>query len=587
MHRLIQIVISRPPERISPRITLVSEGIREVFTEKSTRVNGRPALVSDGWHWLIFVNGIPVKNELRLIIHLEESASTLYLDRVFSGVTRYIREDFDRREVLPEDILVDLVVEEYEEELPLEHVPTSNSTLPLDTSKETVSSADLEEGKQKSLSSLKVPTLGNIPRIPMPRVLGNNTSNIPIPPAGSSLEKNRLFQVATPHPELHSLFPTVRWSTSGIIRGSIYERPGRYLDDTEEWERVEDEFKKRFCVPREKKEAISYFLSQIDKPSHPARKILSDKQEFLLSVVLGSLKKKGICMRELRTEIQNSIDTLLPLKHVDDICNLAGVFPPEKECILLLSSSPESVSADIPGTFTKPSFLALSETEAELKSMLENGYSRGIVLLAKYLHWAIPTLTSLNDQLLSLNHSFSSILSDRDLPRILLLLMYSGTLVNSKYSNSLSSSDRKVSSQFKGLSLSSISVFSKCTALDSCSNTDSSLLEFVLGYLKDRINLHSLIKKYSFVHGLNVLVLFEQIAILRADLNDIQESNDFPGKLTRVSDTLLKVDQVNNKLETLSSYLTTLQKKFAEPPDTLLTNLSLTITLLEKHSHLF
>ncbi|OAG29237.1 hypothetical protein NEDG_01310 [Nematocida displodere] len=514
---ITQIVVGSPPSVACPVIELRSAGKLHVFDEKSVTVHLKKAFVSDGKFWLVFTGEVEVGKDMEVALfgRPAEQRCTLALESPASGITRFFRKDFRSDHKLPRDIFLDVVVQD----APAAYVAA-------------------------------MPTKMVVPA-PFPK-------NLPPPPGmrvGPAVKKLEMR-----HPTLVTLCTRVRWIPATNIRGSVYEHPAKYFLDTD-WTEMENTFIRQFCKTREKTPLAPVL------PPAPQKKtrILSEKQEFLLSIIVGALEKKGITLAALGKSISDWIDHGTEIAQSEAANSLSEVFPSEVECAEIVAL-PE---AD------------LSETEHKLLPLLCIPAIRGKLLLSKYISTTEPLILQMQADLSGLTLSLAAATRDENLPRFLLFCLRLGNAVNFRYS------ELENASEARGFLLSSLPAFAKSFGESLVQEKYVSMLAFLVVALRNAVDFGKILATFKFFKTLQIKTLAEQVLFIKKGMDGVVLSSDFPGKKEKVGYFIHLINEIDTCLTDTHEKLATISKKYADVPDTFVTSVSLALDALEEVSHLF
>ncbi|KAI5184548.1 hypothetical protein NEHOM01_0223 [Nematocida homosporus] len=523
-----QVVVGTPPENITPVVEIQSDGQTYLFDEHSLTDQKKLAVVNDGRYWLVFTGHIKMGTLLEIVIHGSDNKKhTIQLNNLSVGITRFFRKDFGATgAALPKKIFLDVVVQD---------------------------------------APVEVKNL-----VPPSPPLRNNRPGRNLPPPPGTKVRPAVQKIEKRDPTIQTLFPKVHWTASPGAKGSIYDQTTRFVAEYE-WVELEKELIKKFCVARIQKKPSTPF-----KPASetiPAvsgtikTRILSERQEFLLSVVLGALEKRKVSLVALGTEIKQWLADKQEIEEPEAITNIAGVFPPEAECNKILAANTKD----------------LSPIESQLYLLLSDGSTRGMFLLAKYYLWSIPALHALKKSALNMLASLDKIEGDTQLPKLLVLSLKLGNSINLKYAATSSNTI-----ETRALMLSSLSAFQRCTASlttpDACSY---SLLEFLVLSLRHKIDFKALYKSYLPLSTFQIKTLNEHLLMIKQCINEVFDSNDFPGKQEKMLKLETQIKENELLLESITDKFKAAAKKYADTPDSFISNLADALDTLGRVSHLF
>ncbi|KAI5172553.1 hypothetical protein NEFER03_1628 [Nematocida sp. LUAm3] len=519
---LTQIIVGYPPNGVVPFIQVYTGKEIHTYTVDSY-IGGRQSVISDEMYWLVFTGGIALGESNSVCIIGEKKHSVTVTGSIEKGITRYLQKQIEYEYLLPSEMFLDLVIEEEEEKV------------------------KKEEKKKKVLE---------IPRV------GGGISFIPPPGGLFSFEKPSVACDL----EKRSRFPRIKWNPSMSVRGSIYDKKNMYFDE-KIWIRLEKDFIEKFCIMRSEAEKEIKNYSEIKNSSNSViakEKILSERQEFLLSVICSVLKKKKLDLEIIGEEVYRWADGRSELVYKEEITSLGGIFPMERECNKILRSGASE----------------LSSIEKVVKKMLEKNFTQGMIIVAKFFIWAEPSIKTLKEILLEYHGYVEWVRKDKMLPGVLLYALGLGNLVNVKYAGSLTSRN----SETKALFLSSIQGFDICKTRCFGGDREISLLEYLIVELKETINFSEIINRYRMLEKIDCSMVNEQILQIKRGLDVSLESGDFSRKNIILEGISASLREIEDLFSSLSSKLVEIAKTYSDTPDGFIPNVSIVLKCLEKHS---
>lgn len=616
MHYVItQLVVSTPPDVSNPVIHIVVDGIEHTYTTTSIISQHRKAFIQLNEFWLVYTDGLKISNSAKATVSIVNNNITvglIALDDLSLGIRRYHKKDFKVQRYLPNEIFLDVIVEEKsvpsasEGEQMLRDTlkrlavqqPIGNDSLHQQIAVETQSKSPFlavkppeidEKTASKSIVGYKavksVPNKTNYRDSVVPALQNSiNTSNThaeetasyrkstieskivkssrKLPPPPGMLVHPAVSLLEGVDALLKTLFPRVGWKPVLSVKGSVYEKP---LDSSstlaQRWNEIEEDFKRKFCIRRGLKQTPSFKTEKTVK----IQRILSERQEFLLSIVFESLKKSKVSLKTLIQELLRWIETEEPAPNIEGLVNLAGVFPSDKDCLEISKAAHQ-----------------LTEVEETVKFLLSSGCDKNKLLLIKYVHWADPSIAMLISALQKTRKSLILIQEDNIFPSFLLLLLKLGNLVNYKYAESAS---RTVA---KGFSLSSVSAFSKCGAeIVNQEGCKLSLLEFLILAIRDKIDLNEMVKKYSVFQTIEVKSLKDHYTIIKSGYNEVFALEEFNQKNERLHKIFLLIKECEYLISEVDTRLLALSKSYTDTPECFIENMIDAFSSIQQYCSLF
>ncbi|KAI5166879.1 hypothetical protein NEIRO03_1130 [Nematocida sp. AWRm78] len=618
---ITQLVIGTPPSIKHPSIHIVVDGIERTYNEKSILAEGRKAFIEVDEFWLIYTDGFEIKSGCNASISITSNNITvgsIVVNKLPLGIGRYYKKEFKIQRHLPDNMFMDIIVERpaQRDESTTETVadltdsfnrlsipsntqqtpafiettraandkatynigsllneeqsgtPTSNkpntSCLKQNMAKEAAIPAVNKEKNSAKPSAPSSSSNAKIAIFPIKEGAVNNTAKIfskmPSPPGMRVLPAVNILEKTDS--AIKTLFPKVGWKPVLSIKGSLYESP--VLNESElsaRWVEIENDFKKKFCIKREVQKTD--FLKK-DKALKKER-ILSERQEFLLSIVFESLKKSKLSLDHICNQLVKWTETKEAITDIDSIVNLSAVFPHKDDCNKIIIAKH-----------------ALTEVENKVKFCLEKSCTKDKFLLIKYVQWADSSLASLIHTLQETRKSLIFVENDKQLPRFLMLLLRMGNLVNYKYAEAANKFPAK------GFYLSSVGAFSKCSAeIINEDGRKNSLLEFLIITVCDQIDFKKIVSSYSFFKTIQLKSLKDHYAMLRAGYDEVNLLDEFVGKKEKLHRIFLLIRECEYLISEIDTKIFVLSKLYADTPEYISENMIDVITSIEKCSHLF
>ncbi|KAH9385647.1 uncharacterized protein NEMAJ01_0543 [Nematocida major] len=631
---ITQLVISTPPDIVQPAVVVSVDGVEHRYTTESVLGRKRKAFIELDEFWLIYTDGIHMEATAKTCISIVNSGiivGSIALSRIPLGIGRYYKKDFSIQRYLPNNLFLDIIVEEGAvsamtavdpgvaeslKRLAILSSALERSRLSIRTdsfSPETTSESRAA-GSSTALSEARngpssggsagagrssVPEItgrGPLPRssgasgiregsslhsaagpagdvlgkkcaLPPPSVSGNASSEKPgasprkLPPPPGMIVRPAVSQMEGVDLSSKTVFPRVGWNTVLSARGTVYESPGKDAALEGRWKEIEDEFKRKFCIKRAPQKAEVYKKERPVK----AQTILSEKQEFLLSIVFESTRKSKVSLNRVSRELNAWIDAETPPSCIDSIVNLSNVFPSAKDCAKILDASHP-----------------LTEVEEKVKAILQSNCTQGKFLLIKYVQWADPSLSILISTLRGVKESLASIQKDREFPVFMALLLRLGNLVNYKYAETSSKSPAM------GFSLSSVCAFSRCSSEPVSDEVcKMSLLEFLILTVRDKIDFNKMMGLYTTFRNIHLKSLKDHYIMIRSGYDSVSVLDSFPGKEERMHRIFLLIRECEYLISEIDSTLFMLSKSYADTPECIVKNMVDAFDCIEKYSYLF
>ncbi|KAI5149178.1 hypothetical protein NEAUS05_1674 [Nematocida ausubeli] len=615
---ITQLVISRPPCIKCPSVHIMVDGMERSYTPESMLPTGKKAFIEVDEFWLIYTDGFMIDighNTLISIISNNITVGSITLAKLPLGIGRYYKKDFKIQRHLPDDIFLDIIVESLSNThiTTSERIPSITETLNQIPSYTSVKKApalsnfadspapfkpDFVPMVEASSTNLLANNLDNLhtqtPNIvqskepglketPLPIVKATQAiSSMKIPsPASTEQPANSTAKIFSKMPSppgmrvrptvdllegadvgIKTLFPKVGWKPVLSVKGSLYESP--MLSESgllDRWTEIEDDFKKKFCIKRGIQQ--TGFLKR-DRPGKKER-ILSERQEFLLSIVFEAIKKSKVSLKDICNELIRWTETEEHAPHIDSLVNLSLVFPLESESIKIMEATH-----------------VLTEVESKVKLFLQNNCTKGRLTLIKYVHWAHSSLVALIATLQEIRSSLISVENDKEFPAFLVILLRLGNLVNYKYAEVANKSPAK------GFYLSSVSAFSKCAAeIINEEGCRLSLLEFIILTTRDKIDFKKILSTYAVFKNIHLKSLKDHYSMLRAGYDEVVLLDDFTGKKERLHKIFLIIRECEYLISEVDTKLFVLSKVHADTPEYISENMVDAIGSIEKYSYLF
>ncbi|KAI5193030.1 hypothetical protein NEMIN01_2374 [Nematocida minor] len=674
---LTQLVIGCPPDVDGPEVQVIVDGKECTYTTRTLTKQERQAFIETNEFWLVYTDGLEITSASTAIITLISRnivVGSISISNIHLGIERYYKKDFFVRRYLPNNIFIDVIVEEgpkSKQKLEKASIPEniagtvgskdsagyiSNSrsrdiekrVIPLDNSRTgdvrnstgnisdkisqsgNINNSSLcssntsnsnDEGHSRSKNNTESSGAEDKNSTLNDRISRNNkgdrkvnidgtadkSAQNSLPPSNATAAINRTMSgnkpnaaqtdgsVSTPgsdhitavksarklppppgmvvRPVVNllegvdmlskTLFPRVGWKPVLSVRGSLYEKTAQPQQDTLEkrWKEIEEDFKRKFCVKRIQNKVEFTKKEKIPKKS----RLLNERQEFLLSIVFEAINKKKVSLPEISQELTKWIETGECTPHIEDILNLAGVFPSDKDCANVLSSA-----------------LSLTATEESLKELLLSNCSKNKLLLIKYAHWADPSLSMLIGTLQNTQSALSVVEQDENFPQFLTLMLRMGNLVNYKYAETASKTETQ------GFHLSSVSAFSKCfSELANGEGCKLSLMELLIISSRDIVDFDKIVSVYSVFSTFQMKTLRDHYNMIRAGYDEVAALDDFSGKKERLHSILLLIKESKCLISEIDAKIGNLSKIYAVPPESITESMVDAISSIKQYCNLF
>lgn len=651
---LTQLVIRSPPEVENPSLHINVNGKEHVYRTDTVLSQGKRAFVEADGFWLIYIDRIAIQTDSLVVITLTSKdiiIGSIRATSISPGIDRYFKKDFFIRRYLPNEIFIDVIIEEESEAFSsnrgMEFSPALIAAIStLSPPKESVSMchpshpeeipSSTESSRDKDLSPAGTVDTAGVEDKEKVETPAEKKNEAPVCTASSSIEKAvvavnsactaleeekstskpdcitqtpsknevnnleeikkdgnisekesraiappKIGRILPPPPGMiirpavnmiqgvdllfKTLFPRVGWKPIITTKGTIYEKTlkNRSRDQSIEkrWKEIEEDFRKKFCIQRGQK--IEQFTKNHANPKK--KQIITERQEFLLSIVFESIRKRKIPLSQISNELVRWIETEEHVLHIEDIVNLCDVFPEEKDCIKVLECKS-----------------GLTETENLLRELLCGGCTKTKLLLIKYVHWAEPSLHMLIDSLETILKGISAVEQDDQLPLFLVLLLHTGNLVNYKYAENNSKTEAK------GFHLSSVSAFSKSSAeMATNGGCRMSLMELVIISSRDIIDFKELVKTYEIFYNMPLKSLKEHHAMIHTGFNDISSMCDSAQKKNRLQNTHMLLKESTHLIDEIERKMDKLSFVYATAPDSITECMVDAITSIQKNASLF
>lgn len=549
---VIQLVVGGPPFTLCPGVEISTSGKTFKFSSDTKTSTGRPSLVSDGEYWLVFTDGVEIdERNPEVILTLcagEKKQHTVVLQKIQLGITRVVIDpvkDKNRRNAQsisnPVNSFIDIVAEE-------------RNSINISFSGTDLSAALDILAHENTKNIQKQPTQ---PTQPVQR-------KIPGPPLFGLKQKIKEVNGKTKESKI-SVFPPVKWNVSLVVRGSLFDSVTEWKDKRERWREVEREFVQRFCIPQKETEPLVPLPLEKKKAcAKPIMGIISGRQEFLASIILTALERKGVHINEIGKEVSDWVNGRGTLIHPDEISGIAGILPGEKESNCITSANIND----------------LTLTEKRIRDLLSSKCAREDFILARYSLWALPAIKKVKDTLNEYLHGITEICRDRSLPLLLQVCLRLGNAVNVRYCNSLNGKN-----EAGGFSIASLDAFTRCIAPGTEDRCSCSLLEFIMTMMRTEINLQEMHKKYLFLRRIRLCEVQESIEQIKMGIEEV--ASTARKSSIRVNELEKEIEKVSAIMSQIHEKIALAARKYGETQNTFIPSMLQAIEALDKVHHLF
>lgn len=607
---LTQIVISCPPEVDSPSVQIKVDGKEYAYTRESILKHGRKAFIEVNEFWLIYIDGISVQSGSSAQITLISKGivvGSIRIDKITPGIERYYKKDFFIRRYLPNEIFIDIIIEEQNERGSSRHKTfLSPSLINAICKVSSVQHATVSNTNSAQHVAVPISSADSITDHPQNSTRENSVHRKEDQNRRSGiLEVRESIEIAdSPEDTQDKVDPQSDLSANqktmqeeGCSLNSIVEKKGsastlskmpqilppppgmRVRSAVSFLEGTDILFKTLF--PRVGwKPVVSLKGTIYEKTS--ANKARDKVIEARWREIEEDFKKKFCIRREQNIE-QFTKKPINPKKK-EQILNerqellLSIVFESIRKKKLSLSQISSELAkwidteestvhmediVNLCDVFPSEKDCAkileyknkLTDTEELLKRLLLGGCTKNKLVLFKYISWAEPSLNMLLGNLNSIIERLVTVEQDTQLPLFLVCLLHIGNLVNYKYAETASKTE------VKGFHLSSVSAFANSSAeMANNEGCKLSLMELLIISTRDVIDFSKIVSTYEIFRNVPLRSLKEQHTMIHAGFNEISSMNDFQKKTNRLQNTqkLLKksgllISEIEIKIENIAA----------------------------------